>query len=397
MIFTSSLRRRACDYFISSLRRRAHAPHAWLTPRTRRGALRRLGTVFGITVSAALFSLSLTSVVAAQTPRDGHRAVPTTPPGKVSAMQGAQSVPSQAVTPQVPMSAASVKQAADQAEGNFPAMARAGAGGQIQESWNISEPRDGVYAVRICDDCVYKVRTREFMTTTIALPEDSVIVTADLGDPTGFQVQVRAANMIAVRPSTYGVDSNLNVYTKSGTVYPFYLRAESFNSVHVPDIVVRLLGREKPQEIRGINEDLEISDEGGRQEKDSTAPASPAAGAVHNLTHPAPAAGDFVRAVPFDPSTLRGWKDYELWGGGEDAERLKPEVVYRDDFFTYLQYGDAFDQVELPVAYVVRDGIDELVNSRVQGNTFIIESVAPLISLKNGKSFLCVQYRGKDA
>ncbi len=224
-----------------------------------------------------------------------------------------------------------------------------------------------------------------------------LIVTADLGDPTGFQVQVRAANLIAVRPSTYGVDTNLNVYTKAGTVYPFYLRAESFNSVHVPDIVVHLLGREKPKEIKGVEEDPVTQDKGGRQGKDSDKPNDPAAGAVHNLTHPAPAAGDFVRAVPFDPSTLHGWKDYDLWGGGEDAERLKPEVVYRDDFFTYLQYGAAFDQVELPVAYVVRDGIDELVNSRVQGNTFIIESVAPLISLKNGKSFLCIRYLGEDA
>ena len=395
MIFIIPLRRRACDSFISSLRRRAQAPLAWLTPRAQRGALRRLGAVSFAFALALLFSLSSISSVSAQTPLGGHRSVPTTPPGKASSAQTAANQKTSA--PQIPMSSASVKQAADQAEGNFPAMARAGAGGQIQESWNLSEPRDGVYAVRICDDCVYKVRTREFMTTTIALPEDAVIVTADLGDPTGFQVQVRAANMIAVRPSTYGVDSNLNVYTKSGTVYPFYLRAESFNSVHVPDIVVRLLDREKPKEIKGVEEDPVAQDKGGRQGKDSDKPNDLAFGAVHNLTHPAPAAGDFVRAVPFDPSTLRGWKDYELWGGGEDAERLKPEVVYRDDFFTYLQYGAAFDQVELPVAYVVRDGIDELVNSRVQGNTFIIESVAPLISLKNGKSFLCVQYLGKDA
>lgn len=410
-----------------SLKRRARAPHAWLTPRSRRGALRRAGEpanrFAGIAnggrlvavASILLLSTSLTAPAWAQTVM-GTRSVPATPPGKSSAparaamtTQSATSMRSTAApaapaqvaqptqplpaTPQLPMPTSAVMQAADQAEGIFPAMARAGAGGQIQESWNVSEPRDGVYAVRVCDDCVYKVRTREFMATTIVLPADAVIATADLGDPTGFQVQVRAANMIAVRPSTYGVDTNLNVYTKAGAVYPFYLRAESFNSTRVPDVVVRLLGREAPAAIKGADEAPADKAAG----KESAKPGNPAASAVHDLTNPTPSAGDFVRTVPFDPSKLRGWRDYKLWGGGDQAEELKPEVVYRDDFFTYLQYGKAFDQVELPSAYVVRDGIDELVNSRVQGGTFIVESTAPLISLKNGKSFLCVQHAGEKS
>ena len=55
--------------------------------------------------------------------------------------------------------------------------------------------------------------------------------------------------------------------------------------------------------------------------------------------------------------------------GGD--KNLKPEQVYRDDNFTYIQYGDKWNDIELPTAYVVVDDIDELVNTRVIGTTFV--------------------------
>ena len=356
---------------------------------------------FRVLALALLLSSSLVAPALAQTAVGGNRnAVPTSPPGKAAQQGNTGTQGGQAVPAAPPMPASAVFQAVDQSEGIFPQMARAGAGGQIQESWNVSEPREGVYAVRMCDDCVYKVRVREFMTTTIMLPPDAVIAAADLGDTTGFQATVKFSNMVAVRPSTYGVDTNLNVYTKSGKVYPFYLRAESFNSINVPDLMVRVLGRETPDAIGGA---VPVNTAAPGAAPDAQANSAPGAvkpgdrvaAAVRDLTTPKPQGGDFVRNVPFDPSKLHGWSDYRLWGDGDASDQLKPLVVYRDDFFTYLQYGKAFDQLELPSAYVVRDGIDELVNSRVQGNTFIVESTAKVISLKNGKSFLCVEYTGE--
>jgi ComB9 competence protein len=358
---------------------------------------------FRVLALALLLSSSLIAPALAQTAIGGNRnGVPMSPPGKTGqgnvGTQGGQSA--QTIPAAPPMPASAVFQAVDQSEGIFPQMARAGAGGQVQDAWNVSEPREGVYAVRMCDDCVYKVRVREFMTTTIMLPPDAVIAAADLGDTTGFQATVKFSNMVAVRPATYGVDTNLNVYTKSGKVYPFYLRAESFNSINVPDLMVRVLGRETPDAIAGAVP-MNAAAPGAAPDPQaggaagSAKPGDKVAAAVADLTNPKPQAGDFVRTVPFDPSKLRGWNDYKLWGGGDAERELKPVMVYRDDFFTYLQYGRKFDGLELPTAYVVRDGIDELVNSRVQGNTFIVESTAKVISLKNGKSFICVEYTGE--
>ncbi len=328
--------------------------------------------------------LALCVPALAQTPLGGGKPVPMTPPGKTQAGKPPPPAPpSQSPsTPMVPLSDSAHRQAINQSEGVFPEMDRA-AGGQIQEAWNISEARDGIYVTRLCDNCVYKVRTRELMTTTLVLPEDTQVATIDLGDPIGFRSQVRSANMIAVRPSAYGLDTNLNVYTKSGRVYPFYIRSESFNSIHVPDLLVKILGRETPEVITG---------EVVAAKAPPVKPGNPViAASVDALSNPGPAKGDFVRTVPFDPAKLHGWKDYKLWGDDE----LAPEVIFRDDFFTYIRYGKKWDGMELSTAYVTNDGIDELVNSRVSGSTFIVESVRPLITLKNGKKFLCVQYKGE--
>ncbi len=356
---------------------------------------------FRVLALALLFSSSLIAPALAQTAMGGARqAVPSTPPAPGA--QQAQGTPPAQTVPTREMPTSSVFQAVDQSEGIFPQMARAGAGGQVQNAWDVSEARDGVYAVRMCEDCVYKVRLREFMATTIILPPDAMIAAADLGDNVGFQATVKFSNMIAVRPSTYGVDTNLNVYTKSGKVYPFYLRAESFNSINVPDLTVRIMGRETPEAIGAAIPAAATAPGGaavptadGRQGK-ALAPGDMVGAAVADLTNPQPQGNDFVRSVPFDPSKLHGWYDYKLWGGGDAEKELKPIVVYRDGFFTYLQYGRKFDPLELPSAYVVRDGKDELVNSRVQGNTFIVESASRLISIKSGESFLCVEYTGEN-
>lgn len=328
------------------------------------------------------------SPVSAQTAVQSRGGVSSEPPGRTAPTAKTGGDPTTVpVQPAAPVSAAQALQAADQAEGEFGDMARIG-GGQIQTKWDVSEPRDGVYVVRGCDDCVIKVRVREFMTTTIMLPPDVSIVQADLGDKSGFRAEIRTGNTIAVKPTTYGVDTNLNVYTSSGAVFAFYLRAESFNSKNLPDLLVRVTGRDGTDPITNVS-GVVPAPIGGKGATPGTA-----AGAVHDLTNPKARGGDFVRSVPFDPSKLHGWRDYSLSGGGSDAESLKPVVVYRDEIFTYLQYGEAFDQIELPVAYVTRDGIDELVNTRVQGNTFIVESTSPHITLKNGESYLCVAYTG---
>ena len=326
----------------------------------------------------------------AQTVFKSGGGVSSSPPGRGSA-QAVPSTAPQAARADLPVSKEVIEQAREQIDGEFPPMLRSSVGGQLQQVWDDTDPDEGVTVLRWCADCVYKVRTREFMITTVILPPEVQVASADLGDSAGFQVKMKGPNMLAVRPTAYGVDTNLNITTKSGAVYPFYLRAEAFNSKNVPDLVVKILGREPLPPIEGaqaIGADPAAALQGDDKGKEA---GDKVAAAVDALKPPADAGGDFVRTIKFDPSKLHGWNDYKLWG----EEDLKPEVVFRDDIFTYLQYGKKFDSVELPTAYVVRDGIDELVNTRVEGTTYIIESTADLITLKNGKTYLCIQYTGE--
>ena len=289
-----------------------------------------------------------------------------------------------AQTADIPPSRSSIRQSTEQLEGIYPQMDRPAAGGQIQEAWDVSDHHDGVYSVKLCTDCVYKVRLREFMITTLALPDDAVISgSPDLGDAAGFEVAQKSPNKVAVRPKMAGVDTNLNIYTKAGRVYPFYLRSEGYNSINVPDILVKVTGQETPPPLAAYT--------GTFDDRKNSAKEKALDGLIGEAKAAQSAKGgdDFVRNIPFDPAKLHGWDAYKLWGDDE----LKPDMVFRDEQFTYLQWKN-WDSRELPTAYVVVDGVDELVNTRVQGATFIIEAVNPLISLKSGKKFLCIQYSG---
>lgn len=308
---------------------------------------------------------------------------------------------SQNPLPSMPVPESVVDQARDQNEGWFSPMRRPRTSGQMQDVWDAAEPDDAVYATDLCSDCTYKVRTREFMVTVIELPRGEKIEAVDLGDDGGFSVKPRGDRRLAIRPASYGYDTSLVVYGKSGAVYPFYLRAESFNSVNVPDLVVRIEGSvqiDSDPAVPGFagilndtkNPALPAIVVPGQADTDGTKDAIDKAVSGLTNTTPGTPAGDYVAEAPFDPNTLRGWGQYDLWGD----DSLRPETVFRDDHFTYVRFGKHWKDVELPTAYVVVDGIDELVNTRVQGETFIIESTRPLITLKSGKSFLCVEYTG---
>lgn len=330
-------------------------------------------------LAAAIAVLMVTSMPGAR----AQTAVPPVPPP----------LPARAVADSV------VAQAEDHAEGVFGAMSRVSVGGQVQDAWDDTENEVGVFTFALCDGCTYKVRLREYMVTVLELPEGEVIERADVGDGGSFRVKARGPRRLAIKPLGFGLDSNLMVYGQSGTVYPVYLRAESFNSVNVPDLFVRIVGQVSiaPVEVAGIGEG--ILPAGGS----SVAPLIPGTTRlpvplIMDPDSPGLAAdqrgGDFVRDALFDVDALRGWGDYTLWAGGPDGEALRPETVFRDEQFTYIRFGDRWQGLELPVAYVVVDDIDEVVNTRLQGSTFIVESTRPLITLKSGLSYLCIEYAG---
>ncbi len=338
-----------------------------------------------ITLSTALFLSLPFSHAFAQTAMQ--------PPGKARVTPHTQQSGGSSI--QRPVTDDMVQDAEENAAGLYPTMLRTGVGGQIQKAWNTSEDRDGVHKFRLCSDCIYKIRTREYMSTTVLLPTDAVIIDADIGDNKTFEVKVKARNMLSIKPATYGVDTNLNVYTRSGAIYPFYIRSESFNSVHVPDLLVKILGEETRSKINvavnlASSSPSQASDvKNQQQDKDGSEKAK----VIADISGRKITTNDFVEHAPADPAELHGWDDYKLWG---NTEKFKPNLVARNKTATYLYYGDKWDQVELPTAYVVVNGIDEVVNTRIEGSTYVIEATADLISLKLGEDYMCIEYTGEN-
>ncbi|GAB6053081.1 hypothetical protein JCM17960_34900 [Magnetospira thiophila] len=285
--------------------------------------------------------------------------------------------------PQRPVPESAVAQAKRQADGDYGELLRLSVGGQIQAAWDRADETAGVYRTLVCADCTYRVRLRERMVTVIELPEGEKIERADLGDPAAFKVTLRGPRRLSVMPAGFGLDSNMVVHGRSGALYPFYLRAEGFNADTLPDLVVR---------IEGAVDAPPIIAPAGKTDIQTLELPPPGTSAASDLsdTPAEPLPDDFVETVPFDPDKLRGWGDYELSG----SDDLKPETVFRDDVFTYVRFGERWRDLELPTAYVVVDGLDELVNTRVRGTTYIIESTQPLITLKSGTRFLCIRYSG---
>lgn len=268
------------------------------------------------------------------------------------------------------------EQARLQASGDFGVMQRnVSIGGQIQSAWSYKTKGQGVHIEELCDTCVYKVRLREYMTTAIVLPERMEIESVDLGDTNRFDAKRRTKNILVVKPLGSGVDSSMKVYTKEGQVLSFYLRSESVRSKHAPDLTFKIEDRIDTSGLQVINF---VDGANGT--------ASPSVQGQMAAT----GAKDFLKTATFDPSKIRDFDSYKLWGD----KSLKPEQVYRDDNFTYIQYGDKWNDIELPTAYVVVDDIDELVNTRVIGTTFVVESTHRLITLKSGQSYMCIQYLG---
>ena len=125
------------------------------------------------------------------------------------------------------------------ANGEYPAMKRDGAlVGAIQRAWDSSPGTAGVFVARYAPDQVIKVRLREFMTTTIVLPEWETIATHVVGDSHGFKVTKTQPHILVASASITGADTSLTVVGDSGRVYSFYVRSEGYNSPNIPDLTV---------------------------------------------------------------------------------------------------------------------------------------------------------------
>jgi ComB9 competence protein len=272
-----------------------------------------------------------------------------------------------------------------QVKGQYPTMQRDAAPvpiGAIQKAWDNAPPSAGIFKVKWAQEATTKIALREGMTTTIRLPLWETIDRVILGDTVIYHVKQLDDQTVTVWITNPGSDTSLTILGQSHNIYTFYLRSADFKAGFITDLLV-LIDAAQP--------DGYSPDDGGAT--GGNGPVSILGPESRGATMHLASANDgkakkpeWLKDIPFDPARIR--RDLALFGDQEMA----PDDVFRDDQFTYLCYGERWNDGDFMVATpaVVTDGTDRPVNFRVKSGCMIIESTGQL-SLKHGDSVLCVK------
>ncbi|TAH32316.1 MAG: hypothetical protein EYC62_09290 [Alphaproteobacteria bacterium] len=274
----------------------------------------------------------------------------------------------------------------DQSDGKYPVMERSASYslGALQKAWDSPYASAGQFTPGVMryvwrPDYVMAVRTREYMVTTIQLPAWEQITNIIVGDPVVFDAKRIKPNMMAVRPTHAGADTNITAIGGSGNVYSFYIRSEGWNSDQVTDITV-YVDANRPATVSGgatVNDVINAS-----MDSAATGPA----GAKQTATTPP----DYVREIAFKPENLKF--DMRILAPTMDDAEIAPERVFNDGIWTYFDFGKKAEYVRRPVLYQVVDGVDTMVNTRTAGptgNILIAEAVGDF-TMRNGNRVVCV-------
>lgn len=241
----------------------------------------------------------------------------------------------------------------------------------VQKAFNKSGMHENVSVYKYEDENTYKVRLRTAIETMFVLPQDEKIISYSLGDSLIFKYKpiivksYQTENLFTVRPQTAGADTNLIVVGASGKIYKFYLRADNHDSPFLPIFAIYISKDGKiptPKSLKTEFENLNVDSE--QKTKLS-----------HFLTDKVD-----MKSANFSYSSLSGSDD------------IKPETVFDDGRFTYFYFKRKDGEVNnLPVVYRVVDDYDTPVNSRVEGDFIIAETLSKRWTLRSGTAHHCIK------
>ncbi len=270
--------------------------------------------------------------------------------------------------------------------------------GATQNAWNEQLRRRGEsqsnpgYVRYIYNPAnVFPIRTRESMITTIKLPDTEELLQAFSGDDQGFQVGIATPNSIAIKALYPGVDTNLVAYTKDGKIFTFYIRSEGYNSKSISDFLVDvIMPGEAAVEGSRFNPSM------NQAENDAKYPAQ----AAERIRDPYASLmvsergkyREYAEWSDFRPGTVR--EDLGVYVPKEKAGGMIPYRVFRDDRFTYVDYGpNATQSNEWPTPLLVVQGVEGPVGFRTAGpggRMIVMEALGSFV-LRNGQRMIVIK------
>jgi len=283
--------------------------------------------------------------------------------------------------------------------------------GLTQNAWNEylrnrgeSKDRPGYVRYEYDPQQAFPIRIREGMITTIKLPEGEEIVEAYVGDDAGFNVGIPNPRNIVVKANFPGVDSNLIAYAESGNIYTFYLRSEAYNSKQISDFLVDVTAGKEQGYSAGSSSSGVVGGSFSPEQQAAYDEKNPYATATRvrdpYATMPTaidPRYREYSEWTDFDPTKIK--EDLGVYVPLKQTGGTIPYRVFRDDRFTYIDYGPEASKInEWPAPMIVIQGVEGPVGNRTTGpggRMIVIEALGDFV-LRNGKRIIVVKPRSSS-
>ena len=237
---------------------------------------------------------------------------------------------------------------------------------------------------------VLPVKLRNGMTTLITLPNGEKIADAVIGNDGLFSIDAtQGGNTMFITPvsSNQGSDTNLIVMGESGNQYVFYLRSEPSNSSEI------------------TYSQVDITLDGNAALPNATGATNAVSGSssifkkVSNASSTVGVDGEdygWIKSMKIDPSEFRF--DLDIFVPNPDDYVIAPERVWRDQIFTYIDFGDkVISMTQRPVVSLLIEGGESPVGFRTDGEDgrlLIVEAVGDMV-LRSGQRLVCIKKREK--
>lgn len=306
----------------------------------------------------------------------------------------------------------SLDQSADQDQGQYRSMDMSYAGfgsiGMMQSAWldplqNLGEgqTKPAYSKYYWSPDLVLPVRLREGMITMLNFPEWEMVEDVYIGDNSTFDGQISGPSTVLLYPkkgANVGVDTNVIIFGRSGNRYVFYVRSEGVNTERLTNSIIDIdvIGEDggNGSSIGSFGGGSSVSNGGkGASAMGNGNPKSVASTYTRRFQK-----DDWLKSIPVDPEKFRF--DVEVYVPNPEDVVIAPERVWRDDIFTYIDFGNkAINMTQRPIVTLINEKVETPVGFRSKGpnnRLIVVEAVGDLV-LRNGKRIVCLKLRRSDA
>ncbi len=303
----------------------------------------------------------------------------------------------------------SLDQNADQSQGQYMPMNLGYAGfnslGMTQAAWldplqNLGEGQSKPAYSKYywSPDLILPIRLREGMITLLNFPEWELIEDMYIGDNATFDGQISGPNTILLYPrkgANVGVDTNIIIFGRSGNKYVFYVKSEGVNTERLTNSIIDIDVIDGPAGSRGAG--IAGGSVGGGSGVNASSYKANNAHSADSLFTKRFQRSDWIKEIPVDPSKFRF--DIEVYVPNPDDVVIAPERVWRDDIFTYIDFGEkALNMTQRPIVTLIVERIEVPVGFRTKGpnnRLIVVEGIGDMV-LRNGKRIVCLKMRRSD-